>query len=187
MIEQVIEYVLGFSSGWMQAFFGGIAALGLLFQLERNFDQMREAAVDSSVAALRAITTPYITNPEASRIFAACVVQSPNVTRAELAQFAHMAFQFFKAAEVVHYYRTQKRIKDEQWNGWEGILHIYLTSPGMLAYWKERQTCFSQSFNDWVMELSETKPPNHTAGELFESPGCGTVEVSSSYKMTPSE
>ena len=136
-------------------------------QLGRNIKQMRRSAVDTAVAALREVTTPFINNPDASRIFAKCVEQSEPVARADLARFAHMAYQFFKAAENVHYYRESGDLNDEVWAGWQNILHIYLASPGMQAYWAERRVCFSPAFQRWVDGLDKANRPEVTADALF--------------------
>ena len=88
------------------------------------------------------------------------------MTPEEKARFFHVAFQFLKAMETIHFHFIYGLMEEQIWRGWRNLYLHYLASPGLLYYWQLRHDLFSERFQEFVASL-EQPAKRLTVGNLL--------------------
>lgn len=76
----------------------------LAVQVHRSTRIAKLAAQDSATTALRDVTRPFAENPEVGRLWRQGFENLETLTPEEKARFFHVAFQFLKAMETIHFH-----------------------------------------------------------------------------------
>ncbi len=88
------------------------------------------------------------------------------LTAEEKARFFHVAFQFLKAMETIHFHYIYGLMEEQVWRGWRNLYEHYLASPGLIYYWQLRHDLFSERFQQFVASL-EQPSKRLTVGNLL--------------------
>ena len=143
-----------------------ISLLYLAVQVHRSTRISKLAAQDAATTALREVTRPFAENPEVGRLWSKGLEDLETLTPEEKARFFHVAFQFLKAMEMIHFHYIYGLMEEQVWRGWRNLYEHYLASPGLIYYWKLRHDLFSERFRQSVAGLD--KPAQRlTVGNLL--------------------
>ena len=143
-----------------------ISLLYLAVQVHRSTRISRLAAQDAASTALREVTRPFAENAEVGTIWRKGLEDLSTLSPDEKARFFHVAFQFLKAMETIHFHYIYGLMEEQVWRGWRNLYRHYLDAPGLNHYWKVRHYLFSERFQDFVAGL---EPPAQrlTVGNLL--------------------
>ena len=138
----------------------------LAVQVHRSTRIAKLSAQDAATQALRDVTRPFAENLEVGRLWGKGLEDLETLTSEEKARFFHVAFQFLKAMETIHFHYLYGLMEEQVWRGWRNLYLHYLASPGLIYYWKLRHDLFSDSFQEFVASL---EPPTQrlTVGNLL--------------------
>jgi hypothetical protein len=143
-----------------------ISLLYLAVQVHRSTRIAKLAAQDSATTALREVTRPFAENPEVEKLWRKGLEDLSVLTVDEKARFFHVAFQFLKAMETIHFHYIYGLMEEQVWRGWRNLYEHYLDSPGLNYYWTVRHYLFSDRFQEFVASLE--KPEQRlTVGNLL--------------------
>lgn len=156
--------------------FGVVASLWYLaVQVHRSTRVAKLAAQDAAASALREVTKPFSENVEVGKLWRTGLEDLDALSPDDKARFYHVAFQFLKAMETIHFHYIYGLMDEQIWRGWGNLYRHYLASPGLDHYWKLRHDLFSERFQTFVASL---EPPAQrlTVGNLLgtdeaETPG----------------
>jgi hypothetical protein len=148
----------------------------LAVQVHRSTRIAKLAAQDAATTALREVTRPFAENPEVGRLWGKGLEDLETLTPEEKARFFHVAFQFLKAMETIHFHYIYGLMEEQVWRGWRNLYEHYLASPGLIYYWTLRHDLFSERFQQFVASL-EQPTQRLTVGNLL-----GQVSPSESAK-----
>ncbi len=151
--------------------FAVVASLWYLaVQVHRSTRVARLAAQDAAAAALREVTRPFSENVEVGRLWRIGLENLDALTDEERARFYHVAFQFLKAMETIHFHYTFGMMDEQIWRSWWNLYRHYLASPGLEYYWNLRHDLFSERFQQFVQTLD--RPAERlTVGNLLGQAG----------------
>ena len=138
----------------------------LAVQVHRSTRITKLAAQDAATTALREVTRPFAENPEVGRLWSRGLENLESLTPEEKARFFHVAFQFLKAMETIHFHYIYGLMEEQVWRGWRNLYGHYLASPGLIYYWQLRHDLFSDRFQQFVASL-ETPAQRLTVGNLL--------------------
>jgi hypothetical protein len=138
----------------------------LAVQVHRSTRIAKLAAQDAATTALREVTSPFAENPEVGRLWGKGLEDLETLTPEEKARFFHVAFQFLKAMETIHFHYLYGLMEEQVWRGWRNLYVHYLASPGLIYYWKLRHNLFSDRFQEFVVSL-EAPAERLTVGNLL--------------------
>lgn len=134
--------------------FAVVASLWYLaVQVHRSTRIAKLSAQDAATTALREVTRPFAENPEVGRIWRIGLEDLDALSPDEKARFFHVAFQFLKAMETIHFHYAYGVMEEPVWRGWRNLYEHYLASPGLEFYWKVRHNLFSERFQEFVASL----------------------------------
>jgi hypothetical protein len=137
---------------------GVVASLVYLaVQVRHSTRVTRLAAQDAATTALREVTKPFAENPEVGRIWRIGLEDFAALLPDEKSRFYHVAFQFLKAMETIHFHYIYGLMDEGIWRGWCNLYSHYLSSPGLEAYWNLRHNLFSDEFQEFVAGLEKPK------------------------------
>jgi hypothetical protein len=128
------------------------------------------AAQDAATTALREVTRPFAENPEVGRLWRQGLEDLEPLTPEEKARFFHVAFQFLKAMETIHFHYIYGLMEEQVWRGWRNPYGHYLASPGLIYYWQLRHDLFSDRSSS--SSLVWSSPPNASPSEIFLVGSC---------------
>jgi len=143
-----------------------VSLLYLAVQVYRSTRIARLAAQDAATTALREVTRPFAENPEVGRLWSKGLENLETLTPEEKARFFHVAFQFLKAMETIHFHFIYGLMEEQIWRGWRNLYLHYLASPGLLYYWQLRHDVFSERFQEFVASLEQPEK-RRTVGNLL--------------------
>lgn len=147
--------------------FAVVASLWYLaIQVHRSTRVAKLAAQDSATTALREVTKPFSENPELGRIWRVGLENFDNLSADDKARFYHVAFQFLKAMETIHFHYIYGLMDEQIWRGWWNLYRHYLASPGLERYWILRRDLFSERFQKFIDKL-EPLPQRLTVANLL--------------------
>ncbi len=147
--------------------FAVVASLWYLaVQVHRSTRIAKLAAQDAATTALRDVTRPFAENPEVGRLWRQGLEDLETLTPEEKARFFHVAFQFLKAMETIHFHYIYGLMEEQIWRGWRNLYKHYLASPGLIYYWQLRHDLFSERFQQFVASL-ESPSQRLTVGNLL--------------------
>ncbi len=133
---------------------GVVASLWYLaIQVHRSTRIAKLSAQDAATTALRDVTRPFAENPEVGRIWRIGLENLDALSAEEKARFFHVAFQFLKAMETIHFHYVYGLMEEPVWRGWRNLYEHYLASPGLEFYYSLRHNLFSERFQEFVAEL----------------------------------
>jgi hypothetical protein len=133
---------------------GVVASLWYLaIQVHRNTRIAKLSAQDAATTALRDVTRPFAENPEVGRIWRVGLENLDALSADEKARFFHVAFQFLKAMETIHFHYAYGLMEEAVWRGWRNLYEHYLATPGLGFYWSVRHNLFSERFQEFVAGL----------------------------------
>jgi hypothetical protein len=127
----------------------------LAVQVHRSTRIAKLAAQDAATTALREVTRPFAENPELGTIWRKGLENLDSLSPDEKARFFHVAFQFLKAMETIHFHYIYGLMDQQVWRGWRNLYEHYLATPGLSYYWKLRHNLFSERFQQFVASLEE--------------------------------
>ena len=127
----------------------------LAVQVHRSTRIAKLAAQDAATTALREVTRPFAENPELGMIWRKGLENLDSLSPDEKARFFHVAFQFLKAMETIHFHYIYGLMDQQVWRGWRNLYEHYLATPGLDYYWKLRHNLFSERFQQFVESLDE--------------------------------
>ncbi|HVI83403.1 MAG TPA: hypothetical protein VM717_11775 [Chthoniobacterales bacterium] len=134
---------------------GVVASLWYLaVQVHRGTRIARLSAQDAATTALRDVTRPFAENPDVGRIWRNGLENLDGLTAEEKARFFHVAFQFLKAMETIHFHYIYGLMEEPVWRGWRNLYEHYLATPGLGFYWSVRHNLFSERFQEFIAGLS---------------------------------
>ena len=134
---------------------GVVASLWYLaVQVHRGTRIARLSAQDAATTALREVTRPFAENPDVGRIWRNGLENLDGLTAEEKARFFHVAFQFLKAMETIHFHYIYGLMEEPVWRGWRNLYEHYLATPGLGFYWSVRHNLFSERFQEFIAGLS---------------------------------
>lgn len=137
---------------------GVVASLVYLaVQVRHSTRVTRLSAQDAATTALREVTKPFAENPELGRIWRVGLEDLDSLTADEKGRFYHVAFQFLKAMETIHFHYIYGLMEEGIWRGWCNLYVHYLCSPGIEWYWRVRHDLFSDEFQDFVAGIEKPK------------------------------
>jgi hypothetical protein len=147
--------------------FGVVVSLWYLaVQVHRSTRIAKLAAQDAATTALREVTRPFAENPEVGRLWRKGLENLEALTAEEKARFFHVAFQFLKAMETIHFHYIYGLMEEQIWRGWRNLYLHYLASPGLIYYWELRHDLFSDRFQQFIAGL-ERPSQRLTVGNLL--------------------
>src|SRR5438045_3127924 len=111
-----------------------VSVLYLAVQLRSSTRVARVAAMDAASAALRDVTKPLMENAELARLWRTGLENLEVLSPEDQARFFHVAHQFLKALETIHYHYVYGLLDPQLWAGWRELLHHYVASPGSRVY-----------------------------------------------------
>ena len=135
-------------------------------QVHRSTRVSRLAAQDAATTALREVTRPFAENVEVGRLWRQGLENFDSLGPDEKARFYHVAFQFLKAMETIHFHYVYGLMEEQIWRGWINLYRHYLATPGLAAYWNRRRDLFSERFRVFIDEL-ELPAERLTVGNLL--------------------
>ncbi|HEY2103347.1 MAG TPA: hypothetical protein VGH08_08850 [Chthoniobacterales bacterium] len=138
----------------------------LAVQVHRSTRVAKLTAHDSAAAAVRDVTKQLSENEEVARIWRVGLENLDALSADERARFYHVAFQFLKAMETIHFHYIYGLMDEQIWRGWWNLYRHYLGSPGLEYYWQRRHELFSERFKTFVESL-ERPPRPLTVGNLL--------------------
>lgn len=138
----------------------------LAVQVHRSTRITKLAAQDSATTALREVTRPFAENPEVERLWRTGLENLDALSPDEKARFFHVAFQFLKAMETIHFHYIYGLMEEQVWRGWRNLYRHYLATPGLTCYWGLRHDLFSERFQHFVASL-EQPAQRLTVGNLL--------------------
>ncbi|MEY2546391.1 MAG: hypothetical protein QOG48_1508 [Verrucomicrobiota bacterium] len=148
---------------------GVVASLVYLaVQVRHNTRVTRLSAQDAATTALRDVTRPFAENPEVGRLWRAGLEDLNTLTAEDKARFYHVAFQFLKAMETIHFHYIYGLMEEDIWRGWCNLYKHYLSSPGLESYWQVRRDLFSERFQEFVAGLEKPRERLTVANLLGE-------------------
>ena len=134
---------------------GVVASLWYLaVQVHRSTRIAKLSAQDAAAGALRDVTRPFAENPDVGRIWRIGLENVDSLSAEEKARFFHVAFQFLKAMETIHFHYVYGLMEEAVWRGWRNLYEHYLASPGLEFYWSVRRNLFSERLQEFVAELN---------------------------------
>jgi hypothetical protein len=133
-----------------------VSLLYLAVQVHRSTRIAKLAAQDTATTALREVTAPFAENAELGALWRKGLENLGGLTPEEKARFFHVAFQFLKAMEMIHFHYIYGLMEEQVWRGWRNLYRHYLDAPGLNYYWKLRQNLFSERFQQFISAL---EPP----------------------------
>jgi hypothetical protein len=104
---------------------------------------------------LRDVTRPFAENPEVGRLWRTGLEDINALSAEDKARFFHVAFQFLKAMETIHFHYIYGIMEEQIWRGWRNLYLHYLASPGLAYYWELRHDLFSDRFQEFVAGLEK--------------------------------
>ncbi len=152
-----------------------VSLLYLAVQVHRSTRIAKLAAQDAATTALRDVTRPFAENPEVGTIWRKGLEDFNALAPDAKARFFHVAFQFLKAMETIHFHYIYGLMEEQVWRGWRNLYRHYLDAPGLNYYWKLRHNLFSERFQKFV-EALEPPAQRLTVGNLL---GEETPEINS--------
>ena len=138
----------------------------LAVQVHRSTRIAKLTAQDAATTALREVTKPFAENVELARIWGKGLEDLGALNGEEKARFYHVAFQFLKAMETIHFHYIYGLMEESVWRGWSNLYRHYLASPGLEHYWNLRRELFSEHFQEFVAKL-EPPTQRRTVGNLL--------------------
>jgi len=123
-----------------------ISLLYLGAEIRQNALATRAHTAHDAVAALRDFNEACVADPKVERIFRLGAEGLSCLSQEERGQFAHLAFNFFKTAEDLHFQFVRGTLDKTVWEGWRNVLAAYGTSPGFREYWSQRPVFFTLAF-----------------------------------------
>ena len=133
---------------------GVIASLWYVgLQVHRSTRVTKLAAIDDATKALRDVTKPFAENPEVGRLWRIGLENLEALSADDKARFFHVAFQFLKAMETIHFHCIYGLMAEQVWRGWRNLYGHYLASPGLEFCWRLRHDLFSDRFQEFVASL----------------------------------
>jgi len=141
-------------------------------QIRHSTRVSKAAAQEAAVTALRDLTKPLAQDAELSRIFRVGLEGLDGLEGEDRVRFFHLAFQFFKAAEGIHFHYVQEVLDEGVWKGYSTIFHHYLATPGFREYWDLRRDSFSPAFQQFHDTIPLSEPPLSVA-ELAKETDAG--------------
>jgi hypothetical protein len=147
--------------------FGVVASLWYLaVQVHRSTRVAKLTAQDAAAAALRDVTKPFSENAEVGRLWRIGLEKIEALSEDDRARFYHVAFQFLKAMETIHFHYIYHLMDEQIWRGWWNLYRHYLATPGLEHYWQLRHDLFSERFQQFVDSLERPAQPL-TVGNLL--------------------
>ena len=143
-----------------------ISLLYLAVQVHRSTRVTKLAAQDAATTALRDVTRPFAENPEVGLLWRKGLEDINSLGPDEKARFFHVAFQFLKAMETIHFHYIYGLMEEQVWRGWRNLYRHYLDAPGLNYYWQLRHNLFSDRFQEFVAALEKPKQ-RLTVGNLL--------------------
>lgn len=138
----------------------------LAVQVHRSTRITKLAAQDAATTALREVTRPFAENAEVEKLWRTGLENLEELTAEEKARFFHVAFQFLKAMETIHFHYIYGVMEEQVWRGWRNLYRHYLASPGLRYYWERRHDLFSDRFQEFVNGLEQPEK-RLTVGNLL--------------------
>jgi hypothetical protein len=133
---------------------GVVASLWYLaIQVHRSTRVTKLSAQDAATTALREVTRPFAENAEVGRLWRIGLENLEALSADDKARFFHVAFQFLKAMETIHFHYIYGLMEEQIWRGWRNLYGHYLASPGLEFYWRLRHDLFSPRFQEFVASL----------------------------------
>jgi hypothetical protein len=102
------------------------------------------------------------------RLWRAGLEDLNTLTAEDKARFYHVAFQFLKAMETIHFHYIYGLMEEDIWRGWCNLYKHYLSSPGLESYWQVRRDLFSERFQEFVAGLEKPRERLTVANLLGE-------------------
>lgn len=127
----------------------------LAVQVRYNTRVTRLSAQDAATTALRDVTRPFAENLEVGLLWRKGLEDLSLLSPDEKARFFHVAFQFLKAMETIHFHYIYGVMEEQIWKGWRELYRHYLHSPGLVFYWNLRHELFSDRFQEFVSGLEK--------------------------------
>jgi hypothetical protein len=147
--------------------FGVVASLWYLaVQVHRSTRVAKLTAQDAAATALRDVTKPFSENVEVGRLWRTGLEDFESLSADDKARFYHVAFQFLKAMETIHFHYIYGLMDEQIWRGWWNLYRHYLACPGLEQYWRLRNDLFSERFRTFVDSL-ERPEQRLTVGNLL--------------------
>jgi len=148
----------------------------LAVQVHRSTRIAKLTAQDAATTALRDVTRPFAENPEVGAIWRKGLENLDSLNPDEKARFFHVAFQFLKAMETIHFHYIYGLMEEQVWRGWRNLYEHYLATPGLMYYWKLRHNLFSERFQQFVDSLDQPAQRLTVANLLGQEPPPGDPE-----------
>lgn len=142
----------------------------LAVQVHRSTRIAKLTAQDAATTALRDVTRPFAENPAVGTLWRKGLEQLDSLTPEEKARFFHVAFQFLKAMETIHFHYIYGLMEQQVWRGWRNLYQHYLATPGLRYYWHLRHDLFSERFQQFVASLEEPSQRKTVGNLLGEEP-----------------
>src|SRR5437899_7000077 len=97
----------------------------LAVQVHRSTRITKLSAQDAATTALREVTRPFAENPEVGRIWRIGLENLDALSPDEKARFFHVAFQFLKAMETIHFHYVYGLMDESIWRAWANLYEPY--------------------------------------------------------------
>jgi hypothetical protein len=147
--------------------FAVVASLWYLaVQVHRSTRIAKLTAQDAAATAVRDVTKQFSENAELGRIWRIGLEGLDTLSADDKARFFHVAFQFLKAMETIHYHYIYGLMEEQIWRGWWNLYCHYFASPGLDYYWRMRHDLFSDRFQSFVASL-DRPAERMTVGNLL--------------------
>jgi len=122
-------------------------------QVKQNALALGAEAQRNAIGSFREISFEVVRDPTLMDINFRGSSNLANLDEGERLRFFYLTYNFLKAGEQVHYLYTNGELDEDTWSGLRTVFHSYASSPGVQAYWEERQSMFSRRFAEFVEKL----------------------------------
>ncbi len=152
---------------------GALAVVLSLVYLSRQVQQNTRALRTGNAATvqvnLQQLAHPFITDREAGAIMLRALESDPSLSPPERLSAYGWFFGMLKTGELAYYQYLNGELDPRLWEGTLEFFLAYWTTPGMRAYWEDRQGAFIPEFRA-AMEgwLADPKTSLTPSDELYQ-------------------
>jgi hypothetical protein len=134
----------------------GASVYYLASQIRYSALATRAQTASSAVASIRQFNEAMVSNPDAERVFRLGVEGLSDLDEADRAKFAHLAFDFLKTAEELHFQFLHGTLDADVWESWRTLYATYATGPGFRVWWASRSRFFTSAFREEYASWKDT-------------------------------
>ena len=140
--------------GSIGEFFGGLAVLVslvyLALQIRQNTTSVRAATSASVSESLSSFSETIISHPELARLWFQGIGEYDSLEDQARHQFGLALLTYMRRVENAFYQHARGFVDPDHWQTTERLLTRMMSNPGVLRWWSESKSRFSDRFVEFV-------------------------------------